>query len=83
MADVGDAVGQGDDPPLGREGAGAAGVVPDAVDDLAREVEAAPVALQKLDDARALLVVGEQSLRRGRVGVDAAVARDGMAERTP
>ena len=82
VADVGDAVGEGDDAALGCGRPERAGVAADAVDDLACEVEARPVPLKELDDSRALLVVREEPAGLGSIGVEAAPAGDCVAERS-
>ena len=59
VVDVREAVDEPDDPPLERLRLLGAGVLEDAVAHLPREVEAAAVALEPLDDAQRVLVVAE------------------------
>ena len=61
VAEIGDAVGNADDPPLKRARHPLARVVQDAVADRAREVQPASAALEDLDHAQALLVVRKMS----------------------
>ena len=62
MVDVGDAVDELDDAPLERLRRDRPRVVEDAVAHLVREVEAAAVALEHVDDAQRVLVVAEAAL---------------------
>src|SRR5690349_10673147 len=61
VVDVRDAVDDADDLALERLRLDVAGVLEDAVAYLPREVEAAPVALEMLDDAQRVLVVAESA----------------------
>ena len=62
VVDVRDAVDELDDAALERLRRDRPGVVEDAVAHLVREVEAAPVALEHVDDAQRVLVVAEAAL---------------------
>ena len=80
VADVGDAICQRHDASLWRHGTQMVGMAAHAVGHLARQVEAAPILLEPLHDADALLVVPKEALTLGAGDVDAAVACHGSTQ---
>ena len=76
-----DAIGHGDDAPLEGFGANGPRMAEYPVAHLGHEVQASPTVLDRLDHAKALLVVAVQGGSLGTFGVHAANAGDCMAQR--